>query len=115
MTTHDRTLLIFGVAALGAAGVSYYRGRRGADLARDTLVHGLVAGSIAAVGLSLVGPNGHYATSNGHEPPKGMGSVGKGAVQLLAQVNTTELYKPLSTSDIEIGLVPENPYYVAQK
>lgn len=51
MKTAHRIALIYGVSLLGAAGVSYFRQRRGKDLLVDTLIHGLVAGTA----LNVVG------------------------------------------------------------
>jgi hypothetical protein len=51
MKTAHRIALIYGVSLLGAAGISYFRQRRGKELLVDTLIHGLVAGTA----LNVVG------------------------------------------------------------
>lgn len=45
MKTEDRMALIYGMSLVGAAGVSYWRGRRGGDLFADTVLHGAIVGT----------------------------------------------------------------------
>jgi hypothetical protein len=45
MKSTERMALLYGVAFVGAAGVSMYRGRQGQEVLVDTVLHGFVAGT----------------------------------------------------------------------
>lgn len=56
MKTLQRALLIYGVSFVGAGVVSFVRGRRGAEMAMDTLLHGAIAGTaLNVVGYLVLG------------------------------------------------------------
>jgi hypothetical protein len=46
MKTEERVALIYGASVLGAAAVSYWRGRRGTEIFYDAAIHGAVAGTV---------------------------------------------------------------------
>jgi hypothetical protein len=67
MKTAHRVALIYGVCLLGAAGISFYRQRRGKELLVDTLIHGLVVGTAFNVVGFLVLSNGEKIPVLGKE------------------------------------------------
>lgn len=116
MTSTQRIALIYAAAAASAAGVSYMRGRSSEEIVQDALVHGVLIGTGANVGVwYFLDGESEVATPNHKMRPEiefGMGSLGAKAINLLGSVNTKEIFTPEVIRGWVFGPVPENPYTV---
>lgn len=118
MTAGQRIALVYGVSFLGAAGVAMLRGRTQiGDLATDTILHGLAAGTVLNVVGWLVLPNGQTVplmeTAKANTV-KGLGKLGAEGVKVLANVDADRLYSAMKQGGIKVGPVPDNPSIIKQ-
>lgn len=121
MKASERITLLYALGIVGAAGVSYYRGRRGQQLVAETAIHGVVAGTALNVAnwllieeaspLALANPlpNPFAALTNA----KDMGRMGKKAIELLSEVDDN-LFKDFKGNGVKVGEIPSNPSMVNQ-
>jgi hypothetical protein len=112
MKSTERMALLYGVAFVGAAGVSMYRGRQGQEVLVDTVLHGFVAGTaFNIVDWTLV--QGSPVEESALGNPFGafsaivnrtmdMGRMGKKAVDLLTDVDSS-LYDDFKKNGVKIG------------
>ena len=119
MTQAEKMALIYGVSIAGAAGVSYYRGRRGFDeIGQDAVLHGVLVGTGANVMMWLseegsgqlqqrAMPNAGQASCNP------MGHLGATAIKALSSINPESLYKAAKIGGIQIGPEGDDPYHVS--
>lgn len=115
MKTRDRIAMVYAASVLGAAGVSYFRGRQGRDVLRDALVHGLVGGTGVNVALWLGDEAGVIALPNhSSDVAEGAGTMSVEAIAYLADLNDETLYAASNQDGFIIGPVPDNPYVVEQ-
>lgn len=113
MTKTGQAALIYGVAFLGAAGLSAWRGRSGRELLVDTVTYGAIAGTGLVVANELTGDPVAVALPNVgffH----GMGAMGSQAVKLLSNLDTDKLYAEMKKNGVTVGPVPANPHIVNQ-
>ena len=120
MTKAERIAVVYGLSVLGAAGVSYLRGKRGlADLGMDAALPGALAGTGINVVLWM---SDSTQTRNlltsakanaGQKDCACTGKVSKEGVGLLSMVNPENLYRAAKMVGVHIGPAPENPYNVA--
>ena len=118
MKSSTRTALIMGASVLGAGAVSYFRGRRGAQLLFDTALHGAAVGTGLSVVARLVLPDGQtvpvLALPNSHEGVQGMGKLGAEGIKLLSSLNVDKLYSDMDKGGVVVGPIPENDSIVIQ-
>lgn len=122
MTKAERTALIYALCTASSGAVSYYRGRRGWDLFSDTLIFGVVSGSLgnsAAFVYDYVVEEDdaeHYALPNSSEQIDytDMGKLPNEAVDLLRSLPYTDMYKSRKVNGVTIGEIPQNPSIVIQ-
>jgi hypothetical protein len=118
----NQIALIYGFAFVGAAAISFTRGRRGRDLALDTARHGAVAGTaLNVVGYLVLGDgtriplvartNGDVANEN---PKSGMGKTPSKIVALLNSIDSDALFSKLKENGVKVDLAPENPSMINQ-
>jgi len=117
MKLAERVALVYGVSVLGAAAISYLRGREWSDVLFDAAVHGAIAGT----GLNIVG---YIVLGSGEEAQlvpvlqnpefAGMGNVSPKGVKILETLDTTTLYEPLKLEGVKIAPIPEDPNMVLQ-
>lgn len=105
---------IYGASVLGAAAISYLRGRQGTDILFDAAFHGALVGT----GLTIIGyfvlPDGDVvpvvARENFWVPEEevtaGMGTVNPKGVKLLATVNT-DMFEDIRSDGITVISAPD--------
>lgn len=122
MKAHERVAMLYTLGLAGAAGISYYRGRRGAELVREAAVYGLVAGTALNVGgwLLLEGDGLTEALPNPLPNPMAllnkapdMGKMSSKAIQFLSDLDEG-LYDDFKENGVKVGLLPPNPSIVTQ-
>tara|TARA_Y100000034_G_scaffold54042_1_gene66260 strand:+ start:67 stop:423 length:357 start_codon:yes stop_codon:yes gene_type:complete len=114
MTGTDRIALIYGVSILGAAGLSWARGRRGfAELTREAFLHGALVGTGLNVVAWLADDHQVALTNRGQADCKPMGKVTSKGVKILSQIQPDHLYKAAKFAGMEIGPAPEDPNIVS--
>ena len=107
--------VVYGAAAATAAAVSYFRGRRGMDIARDAAVHGFVAGTgIVAAGYALDVVGVAVPVLSNPSDHVGMGALSKKAVALLSQVPAQKVFAPGKKNGVKIAPVPADEMSVEQ-
>jgi len=115
MKTSERVAIIYGLSAIGAGAFSYYRGRRGKELLIDTGLHGLVAGTALNVVGFLVLESGDkvpvFAQLNS---AKDLGKLTLEGKDLLAKLNSSEIFKDFKANGVKIAEVPEKPSLIKQ-
>jgi len=123
MKSSDRIAMLYALGLAGAAGISYYRGRRGPEMLADVAIHGLVAGTAFNVADWLLTdeeaeafanplpnlPNPFAMLNQAHE----MGKMGKKAIELLQEVDEG-LYNDFKENGVKVGAIPPNPSMVNQ-
>lgn len=116
MKHSERIAILYGLSVLGAGAVSYYQGRRGADMAIDAALYGALAGTginvvwwLSAEGIPQFA---QIETAKPNEGPSGMGKLSGDAVKLLSQVDAAKLYQNLKENGVKIAPVPDNPSIV---
>lgn len=119
MTRTEKAAIVYGVSVLGAAAVSYLRGKRDAvDICMDAAIHGGLVGTGANVVWWLYDEHKQTltpvlaVTNNGQEKCNDCGKVSSDGVSLLSQINPDILYKAAKLGSIAIGLAPEDPNVV---
>lgn len=121
MKATDRVVMLYTLSLVGAAGVSYYRGRRGLQLLSDTMYHGVAVGTVVNIGgYIFANPTARTAVTNGAglgfnllSNGKRMGNMSKKAVKYLEQVNP-DLFKPFKANGIKVDEIPKNPKIINQ-
>jgi hypothetical protein len=124
MKASDRITLLYAIGLAGAAGVSYYRGRRGQELMADVAIHGLVAGTALNVAdwllagegeplAAIANPISSQVSLLNRKKEKGMGKMGKKAVKLLSDVDE-DLYDDFKENGVKVGAIPPNPSLINQ-
>lgn len=106
---------IYGVSVLGAAAVSYFRGRQGTDILFDAALHGAVVGT----GLTIIGyfvlPNGEVVPVVARENffgigkkdvTEGMGTINPKGVKLLETVSN-DIFKDKTAGGMTIISSPD--------
>lgn len=129
MKKAERAALIYGVSLLGMGTISYVRGRRGMELVTDSILYGLVTGTVvngvwfAASGEASEAvasiPNPFSGLSLGgllsSNPAKhAMGTLPRKAVAMLEAINQDELYAPRKAHGVTVGPVEGDPHNVNQ-
>jgi hypothetical protein len=107
-----RVVGIYALSLFGTGMVAYLRGKRGSELALDTVVQGAVVGTGANV-LAWYAYGGKEAVLNS-SIATGMGTLSNGAVSFLSQLDVKQLYDNLQENGVTIAPVPENPSVVIQ-
>lgn len=127
----SRLAVAYAASGCVSAAVSYFRGRRGLDLVRDTAVHGFVLGTVGAAGYEgyqyFYGDsddddysedtiearhNGLLGSSNVKDD---MGTLSAEGVKLLSRVNSDDLFSDQRGPGIKVEDVPDNPAVVNQE
>lgn len=116
MKTSERIALLYTASLAGAAGLAYYRGRRGTELMVSTLYYGLTLGTVVNVGAWLLIEEGEEAAFTNpifatHNRRSDLGKASKKAVKLLERVNP-ELYDDFKENGVKVGAIPANPSMV---
>lgn len=107
--------MIYGVSAATSAAISYFRGRRGMDIAKDAAVHGFVAGTgLVAVGYALDVVGVAMPVLSNPSEHVGMGNMPKKAVAMLTQINPEHLFAPMKKSGVKVAPVPKDPSIILQ-
>lgn len=123
MTKAERAALIYGASAIGAAAVSYARGRRGfQEIGMDVLVHGgLVGTGINVIVLLSDDTKSHTAVpttqralpnSGGQESCSPTGRVVDEGLRILSQINPDTLYRAAKLGSVLISPVGDDPNVV---
>lgn len=117
MKTAEKVALAYGVSVLGAAAISYWRGRQTTEIMTDALLHGAVAGTALTVAGWLLTESGEtvplIALQNTDESV-GVGKLAAKGVELLSKVNGADLFSYLKENGVKIDAVPENPSMINQ-
>lgn len=114
MTSSDRIALIYGASILGAAALSWSKGKREfKELAQDAVFHGTLFGTGANV-VAWLAEDHQVALNNrgGQDKCKPMGKLTPSGVKILSQIQPDHLYKAAKFVGMEIGPAPEDPNIV---
>ena len=110
MTRMEKVALVYGVTVVGAAAVSYVRGKRELqDIVMDALVHGGLVGTGANVVLWLYDEHQQTLTpvfalpNEGQDRCPSYGKLAADGVALLSQINPDILYKAAKLGGINVG------------
>lgn len=115
MKTAERIALLYAGALAAAGAVSYYRGRRSAELFTDVALHGLIAGTginvvawLALEDEATAGPV-EQALTNGD-----WAKLSEAGRKVLEQVQAHKLYEPFRQGGVKVAAVPPDPSIVRQ-
>lgn len=125
MTKADRTALVYGGAVLGAAAVSYFRGKRDLlEIGTDAVLYGALIGTgvnvvlwlqdgqlvaeIQQPMLALSNPEVDTCT----EKSLPYGKLAEKGLELLSNIDQKVLYKVMKAGGVAIGIAPEDPNVV---
>jgi hypothetical protein len=120
----DRIAVVYGVSALGAAAVSYLRGRRGGTLFADAALHGAIVGTGINAYFYLAEENDEIEDALGRPNPvssfasdedRAMKTpqLSHEAITLLGKIDRKVL-TPVKQAGVTIGPLPENPSVIVQ-
>ena len=117
MKTAEKIALAYGVSVLGAAAISYWRGRQSTEILTDAILHGGVAGTALTVVGFLMTESGEslpvLAMPNSEEAV-GVGKLAEEGVKILASMNAGDVLAFMKKNGVKIDQVPENPSMINQ-
>lgn len=110
------------VVSIGAAGgVSYLRGKRGLELAKDAALYGAALGTTTAVIGYLSRSPAKAVTAKPNFSPLAklatantLGKLSAGGVKLLSNLDTDKLYANMKKNGVKVAPLPDNPSIVVQ-
>lgn len=113
--------LAYGLSLAACGAFSWYTGKRGADLVKQSLGCAAVTGTaIIAIGaVASVGskptpalPNGMFGRGKGKKG--GVGKLNAKGVRLLETLDTDRLYADMKNNGVKVAAIPSNPNVVKQ-
>ena len=111
----EKIALVYGVTVVGAAAVSYARGKRELqDIILDALVHGGLMGTGASVVLWLYDEHQQTLTpllavpNEGQDRCPNYGKLAADGISILSQINPDILYKAAKLGKIHVGPAPDD-------
>lgn len=112
-----KTAWIFAGSFAGAAAVSYWRGRRGQEMANEVVKHGLVVGAGVSASLWALDLAGVVvpALENPAKAVRNMGNMPKQAIELLSHINPDQLYAAMRQGGVKVAPVPDDPSMISQE
>lgn len=145
MKTTHKIALVYGLTIFGAAAFAWWRRRAEVQsegeerttalkaVAKDAIVHGMVAGTCISVAVWLQALNSASHELDFEEDEDGespglfqgmvslangvtsMGNMSKDAIRFLSKIDTERLYSPFKADGVTVSEVPHNEDYVEQE
>ena len=119
MNRIEKAAIVYGVSVVGAAAISFLRGKRElSDIGMDALLHGGLLGTGANVVLWLYDENQQTVTpvvavdNSSKEVPGGYGKITAEGISWLSQINPDVLYKAARIGEMLVGPAPQDPNIV---
>lgn len=134
MNKLERAAVIYASAAVGAAAVSYIRGKRTfSEIGTDVLVHGLIVGTAVNTVWWLYdeqtdqfvpvpvqvqqqpygqAPQIAHRNSPDEDPGLPYGKMAAAGIAILSQIDTDKLYKAAKWAGVEVAPSPSDPNVV---